>query len=401
MTTDADLVIAGGRVIDAASGLDAVADVAVTDESITAIGKGLIGRRTIDARGCVVTAGLVDLHTHVFRHGADFCLDADECGVRSGVTTAVDMGSSGAWTFPAFKHYVIDAATTNLVGFINVTMIGSAGGNRRGPDAFLPQMCGPEAIAAMHARHPDKLRGIKTYVESGGVSRVGRGFLDKALEAAELTGLPLYIHTGELLAVDESNRPAPESVMPIVLSAARPGDLLGHAFSGRPDGVLGTDEKPSAELLAALDNGVLLDIGHGLNFDFSVARRMLDAGVIPTVISSDVHGAFVGIADDSVCDWSLVGTMSKLWTLGIALPEIIAATTLRPARVLAMTDQIGTLAAGRVADITILRIVEEPWEFRDSSGHRLPTDRRLVPRHVVRNGTVIDCDSSLLRDVLH
>ncbi|MGE0878915.1 MAG: amidohydrolase family protein [Acidimicrobiia bacterium] len=398
-----DLLITGGRVVDIATGLDAISDVAVDGDRVTAIGnlvtEGARAATVVDARGCLVTAGLVDLHTHVFRHGADFCLDPSECGVLAGVTTAVDMGSAGAWTYPAFANLVAERSVTELYSFINVTMIGSAGGNRRGPDVFRPEFCSPEAIAAMVERDPRRIRGIKTYVESGGYSRAGRGYLDKALEAASLTGLPLYIHTGELLAVDEANRPDPSVLMPLVLDAARPGDLIGHCYSSMPDGVLGRASTPTKGLIDAVASGVRLDVGHGLNFNFAIARRMLDAGLLPTTVSSDVHGSFVGVADDSVCDFSLAGTMSKLLALGMPLADIVAATTVRPAEVLGRGDEIGTLAAGRRADITVLTIADEPWEFHDSTGDRLSTERRFVPRQVVRNGVLIECTSPLLRDV--
>lgn len=57
------LLIQGGRVIDPASGRDEVADVAIADGRIAAIGRGLEGGGTqrIDASGCVVMPGLVDL----------------------------------------------------------------------------------------------------------------------------------------------------------------------------------------------------------------------------------------------------------------------------------------------------------------------------------------------------
>ncbi len=57
------LLIQGGRVIDPASGRDETADVVIADGRITAIGRalGAGGARRIDASGCVVMPGLVDL----------------------------------------------------------------------------------------------------------------------------------------------------------------------------------------------------------------------------------------------------------------------------------------------------------------------------------------------------
>src|SRR5207249_8821273 len=57
------LVISGGRVVDPASGMDAIGDVAVVDGQISAVGTGLGGaERVIDATGLVVAPGFIDLH---------------------------------------------------------------------------------------------------------------------------------------------------------------------------------------------------------------------------------------------------------------------------------------------------------------------------------------------------
>jgi len=83
-----DLVLRGGRVIDPESGLDAVRDVAVAAGRIAAVGSGLTardGRGDVDVAGQVVTAGFIDLHSHV----------SDLGGLRlqamDGVTTALEL----------------------------------------------------------------------------------------------------------------------------------------------------------------------------------------------------------------------------------------------------------------------------------------------------------------------
>ena len=60
-----DLVLAGGRVIDPDSGLDAVRHVGITGGSVRAVSASpLQGRDTIDASGLVVAPGFIDLHQH-------------------------------------------------------------------------------------------------------------------------------------------------------------------------------------------------------------------------------------------------------------------------------------------------------------------------------------------------
>ena len=60
-----DRVILGGRVMDPASGLDAIRNVGVLDGRIAVITTEAVrGRDTIDARGLVVCPGFIDLHAH-------------------------------------------------------------------------------------------------------------------------------------------------------------------------------------------------------------------------------------------------------------------------------------------------------------------------------------------------
>lgn len=61
---DGDIVIRGGTVIDGTGAPGVAADVAVTGDTITAVGEGLRGRRELDAAGQVVTPGFIDIHTH-------------------------------------------------------------------------------------------------------------------------------------------------------------------------------------------------------------------------------------------------------------------------------------------------------------------------------------------------
>ena len=88
-------VLAGGRVLDPASGFDAVADVVVDGGTIVDVGPGLAAAHpdaeVVDCAGLLVTPGLIDLHAHVFLGLGDFCVAPDRAGVEHAVPVVVDL----------------------------------------------------------------------------------------------------------------------------------------------------------------------------------------------------------------------------------------------------------------------------------------------------------------------
>lgn len=398
-----DLVIYGGRVIDPETGLDGRYDIAVQGDRIAAVEPSPARFRAnhiISAAGKLVTPGLIDIHAHVFEWTTGYGAPPDDVGINAGTTTCVDTGGPATWTFDSFKAYIIDRAETEVMAFPTLPVLGGAAGPG-GPPTFNADFIDIDALCAVTERYPEHIRGYKTFVESGLWSHNEQTrFLECAVEIGERMKRPIYFHTGEVTRVDESKRPDPDVVLPEVLRYVRPGDIIGHCYSGMADGILGDRTEPLPELVAAVESGVLLDVGHGINFSFRVARHMIAAGMLPNTVSSDVHCNLAVAHDESTIDYSLVGAMSKLLALGVDLATVIAGTTINPARVLRKEPEIGSLKPGTRADITLLDQVHEPWTFHDSEGATLDTDYRLVPSLVVRNGHVHVPSCRLLRDLL-
>lgn len=397
-----DLVITGKRVIDPASGLDGPAQIAITDDRIVAIAAELAAHsanETIDAGEKIVTPGLIDMHVHVYEWVTNFGLPADDAGVHSGATTIIDQGSAGPWTVGGFKAYIADPAVTDVRSFVSANVAGALMGGMEGTVLHNPDMMRIDALEAAVADFPGLVKGIKSHGESGGFSHWETEVLKMAVEAGNRTGLPLYVHTGELFPVDETNRPAPSDVMEAVFPLIRPGDTVAHVYSCMPDGIMGPGETVPEIVQEAYARGVHFDIGFGVNFSYRIARAMMAAGVLPNTIGSDVHADFNAYHDDSKLDYSLCGAMTRLQALGMPLEDVIARTTLNPAKILGETDDIGTLAVGSRADITILDQVAGKWTLADAEGESLTVDSRLVPDTVIRNGKSIKPNRRLLRDI--
>ena len=397
-----DLVITGGRVIDPASGLDGRAQVAVKDGRIAAVAPELApfdSARTIDAAGRIVCPGLIDFHVHVYEWVTNFGLPPDQAGVHAGVTTIVDQGSAGAWTVGGFKAHIADRAETDVRAFVSANLAGALQGGMEGTVLHNPGMMRIEAIEEAARDYPGLMKGIKSHGESGGFSQWGTEVLEMAVEAGNRTGLPLYVHTGELFPVVEETRPDPATVLERVVPCLRAGDTLAHIYSAMPDGIMGPSSEIPAIVFEAQARGIHFDIGYGVNFSYAIARKMMAAGILPNTIASDVHSDFNAYHDDSTLDYSLCGAMTRLWALGMDLADIIRRTTLHPAMILREEDEIGTLAAGSRADITVLDRVAGAWPMTDSTGEVLDVQERLIPALVIREGREIVPDRQLLRDV--
>ncbi|HLF41599.1 MAG TPA: dihydroorotase, partial [Acidimicrobiia bacterium] len=87
-----ELVLKGGTVVDATG--ERVADVLIRDGVVAEVGPGLDAARVVDAAGCFVAPGLVDLHAHLREPGFEDAEDI-ETGARAaalgGYTAIVAM----------------------------------------------------------------------------------------------------------------------------------------------------------------------------------------------------------------------------------------------------------------------------------------------------------------------
>ncbi len=366
------MLIQGGTVIDPARGVHERLDVLLRDRRVQAVGPSLTpspGEEVVDARGLLVTPGLIDLHVHVYYGASHYGIEPDPHCLATGTTTVVDAGSAGALTFPAFRTYVIEVARTRIIPFLNIGATGmlSADVGELEDVRFIDK---PKALQAIEANR-DLIQGVKVRLSRQQVGANGRVALTTALETAEAAQLPLMVHVGD-------------TTLPLndILRELRGGDVMTHCFHGREQGVLDEHRRVRAEARKAVVRGVVFDVGHGVgSFTFAVARAALAQDLAPGTISSDLH---VYNVRGPVFD--LATTMSKFLVLGLGLDDVIRLTTSAPAKVLGSVDHIGTLAPGAAADVTLLRLESGAFEFVDTRGETIKAGERLVPVRVVRDG---------------
>lgn len=420
-----DLVLRGGRVIDPARDVDAVCDVAVRGTTIAAVAPAIAaasGTRVVDVRDRLVVPGLIDTHAHVYQYvtGA-FGMNPDLVGVRSGVTTVVDQGGASPLTIDGFRKFIAEPARTRVYSFISNYLAGGLMGHRHvklyGPDGISVR----ETVRAIE-QNRDLVKGIKCHAEVGGYSRWGIETLRLAKEAAREAQVPVYVHLGRLWAEEDGTRIDPDTVLADVVPLLDPGDILAHPFTRNPGAFVSREGAVHPLIFEAIARGVRIDIGRGGHTSFAAARAVLEAGVRPFTIGADVHGYTIrrpldaawaaayfdergGASPGEAASllggpvvFSLAQVMNELRALGLSVTEVIAMATRNAALALGLADELGSLAPGRVADVSVLARERGSWRVTDCLGVTIDIAERLRPELCVRQGVVHRADSSLLEE---
>jgi dihydroorotase len=111
----------------------------------------------------------------------------------------------------------------------------------------------------------------------------------------------------------------------------------------------------------AWDAGVVMDVGHGGgSFSFDTAEKLFEQGYKADVISSDIHQHSVNgpLFDLPTC-------LSKFLAIGMSFEDVIRAATVRPAHVMGLGDEIGTLKVGALADVALFTLERGDFPLYD------------------------------------
>lgn len=375
-----DYVIRGGHVIDPKNGINGTMDVAVRDGEIARVARNISAssaERVIDARGLYVTPGLVDMHSHNYYGTEPYrsysngfnALPPDGFTFRAGVTTVVDVGGAGWTNFQHFKDQVIDRSQTRVLAFINIIGDGMSGLPEQNLEDMNPRMTGLTAM-----RHSE-IVGVKIAHYSGHDWEPYR----RTVEAADMAGIPVM--------VDFGGASPPLPLRDLFFDVLRPGDIYTHAYGGggaRRQAVVDENGRLREGMLEAQQRGIIFDVGHGGgSFFYRVAVPAIEQGLLPDVISTDIHR---GSMNDGMKD--MLNVVSKFLNLGMSLEQVIEASTWKPAQVIQRED-LGHLSEGAEADIAIFRLHEGEFGFLDSRGYLNPGTQKLETELTMRAGRVV------------
>ena len=416
MTLPYDLLLTGGRVVDPAQSLDGHHDVAVRDGRIAAIlrsDENCEAMKRIDVRGKLVLPGLIDTHAHVFQHVTGrFGLEADLCGVESGVTTLIDQGGPSCMTLPAFREFVVRPKRTRVYAYLSSYLVGGMEGHYY-PALYRPDCVDVDATVKAALANTDIVKGFKAHAELGGFARWGIEVMRQAAEIARRAEMPLYIHFGQLwpLPAEGANGIDADAILADVLPLLKAGDILAHPFTRHPGGFVDRQGRVHGIVREALARGLKVDVGHGSHFSYRMARIALDAGIVPHTLGADMHGyntdvpappGTPAVHSDSEhmffgkVRFSLVSAMTAMLALGLPLEQVVRMVTTNVVDIFGLPKELGTLAVGNPADVSVLDDERGRWVLRDNEGTQVVADRQLRPAFCLKDGVRIDARASIL-----
>ena len=368
-----DLLIAGGRVIDPGQKLSAVLDVGILHGRVARIAENLPraqARQVFDATDKIVTAGLIDLHSHVYEYGTPLGTNSDRIGNQSGVTTIVDCGSTGASMFLGFRKFVIEGARTRIYALLNISTAGCCT-----DEIYLdPRLINTRAALRVIENNRDLILGIKVRVRGRHDDLAHDiSIMKTAREIADATGVPIMMHW---------------STEPELLAIMKRGDILTHPFnppSAYTSNIFGSDmtqdDEVLPQILALTDRGIYTDGQLGTtHHQWEVSEKATSQGWYPDAISTDVARNPDGSSA------SVLLPMSQFLQLGMSLEQVIERVTTNPAKMLNYPEKVGSLEPGSTADVAILELEQGSFTFGD--GSRPEAHTRVLRQQFVNVATV-------------
>ncbi len=358
-----DLLVQGGTVIDPANGIQARADLGIRAGRIAALEPAIDSARAsrvLDARGTLVVPGLIDFQTHIYPPRPGAPLLAEELTPRVAVTTWVSAGDASIDEVENYRGIAGRHTRCRIYGFVHLTSAVAAQGNTAGG--------GLEALARRLMKHRDAVIGVALNPARAPSGGDAAALLARAIELAERAETRVRI----LCNVTDAHQAAP------LLERLRPGDVLASPWTSAPS-MLASARHPHPAALAARRRGVIVAPAPGArDLDVALARAALEQGLVPDVLSSAGPGLHA--------EQPLTRVMSEFLNLGLDLEQVLAMTTVNPARLIGREPKLGTLELGAPADVSLLALENAPGQSGDARGERHKVTQLIRPVRAIRRG---------------
>lgn len=374
------LVIRGGTLLDPANGLNRVADIAVADGRIALVGDcaGVEARQVIDAPGCIVTPGLIDHHAHLYPL-AKIGLPAEAVCFRSGVTTAVDAGSTGCGTFAQYVPF-LRQSKLRIRAYLNVCSTGLDSLPAHMEDVD-PAHFDEGAIKGCFAEYGEWLLGLKLRTSREVVGELGYRPLREMSNLAEKLGTSVMVHCTN-----------PPGTIPELLCYLRGGDIMTHMYMNKGSTLLDGKGFVCREAYEARSRGVLFEAADAReHFSFAVSEPAIKAGFYPDIIATDLTMFSMNYRPTA---FSLTNQIAKYAQLGIPFEKVIESCTAVPAHHMGLEGEAGCLCEGACADIAVFRKESSTIAFGDRpygnpDGRQYDCEWRLRTMLTVRAGEMV------------
>lgn len=357
-----DLYLKNGRDIES----NAPLEIGILGQKIVSVGAKLEqveARKTVDLKGKYVSAGWIDDHVHCYEKLSLYYDDPDEDGYKSGVTTVIDAGSTGAENIEDF-YKITRSKITNVYSMINVGCTGILSQDELGDISKVKK----DPLMDSIEKYQNFIIGIKVRESHSVVIDNDVAPLKKAKMFQKYLGgnFPIMVHVG-------ANPPELKNVLKLMDS----NDILTHGYNGKPNGILDSSENIQQFVIEAYRKGVSFDVGHGTDsFNFRTFEIANSAGLIPKSISTDIYNR--NRINGPV--YNMATTLEKFLMFGYSLKEVIDRVTVAPADNFNLVEK-GKIQPGYDADLTVFDLKKNTEiVLTDSNGNNRTFNQKICPR---------------------
>ena len=328
-----------------------------------------LAKETLDVKGQYVSYGWIDSHVHCYEKMNLYYDYPDEIGVKTGVTTVIDAGSSGESNIRDF-YELTKRAKTNILALMNISKFGIVEQDELADLSKINEINNIERINELS----DFIVGIKARMSKTVVGDNDVIPLEMAKQLqSKFEKLPLMVHIGS----------APPK-LDDVLNKLDKGDIVTHCYNGKLNGILTEEGKVKDFVWEAYKKGIIFDIGHGTDsFNFKVAKEAIKEGLFCQTVSTDIYHR----NRESGPVYNLATTLEKMLTVGFDLTTVIDMVTKNPADIFNLTTK-GYLKEGFDADLTIFSVEEEDKVLIDSNGNEVNINQVIKPSACVVAGNL-------------